>query len=159
MNPADEKYAKDLISKLKSGTPKKPIEGYQPQPGQIDNQQLTGSGVETVEVPGIGTMTKDAAISTNIIDDSDNSPQSTKLEGGNICPQCKNFHPPLQPNQKCPMAPIKTASGDKLDVNIVLDKMRVILTSQLEQKSIKDLTNFTQFIIVELTKLIEGYRE
>ncbi len=155
MDKADELHAKKLIEQLQSGAvnSKQPNDLYTPQPGAVDNQ--SAAGVETVEIPGVGIVTKGADISTN-------TEQGQPVSGGggvNICPQCGQSHPPIQPGQKCPMAPIQAAGGQKIDINPILEKMRVILTSQLEQKNITDTTKFSQFIIIELTKIIEGYKE
>ncbi len=157
MDKADELHAKKLIEQLQSGAANatQPNNLYTPQPGAIDNQSV--AGVETVEIPGVGTVAKGADISTNT---EGGQPVSGGVGSGvNICPQCGNSHPPIQPGQKCPMSPIQSAGGQKIDINPILEKMRVILTSQLEQKSITDTTKFSQFIIIELTKIIEGYKE
>lgn len=162
MNREDELHAQKLINQLKSGAAGAvpPNNTYEPQPGQIDNQGalIGGAGVNTREIPGIGVVSEGAEISTNT--QSRQVPINPNIGGGvNICPQCGNSHPPIQPGQKCPMSPIESPSGQKLDINPILEKMRVILTSQLEQKSVTDMTKFSQFIIIELTKLIEGYKE
>jgi len=158
MDKADELHAKKLIAQLQTGATiaAQPSNLYEPKPGEVDNQQ--SDGVETVEIPGIGTVTKDADISTY----TQQGQASKDLGAGggvNICPQCGKSHPPIQPGQKCPMAPIQTPGGQTIDINPILEKMQVILTSQLEQKSITDITKFSQFIIIEITKLIEGYKE
>ena len=158
MDKADELHAKKLIAQLQTGASNaaQPNNLYTPQPGAIDNQ--SAAGVETIEIPGIGTVTKDADLSVNT--QPGQAPINPDVSGGvNVCQQCGNSHPPIQPGQKCPMAPVLSTSGQKIDINPILEKMRVILTSQLEQKSIIDTTKFSQFIIIELTKLIEGYKE
>ncbi len=158
MDKADEIHAKKLISQLQSGAvdAAQPSNLYEPKPGAVDNQQ--SDGVETVEIPGIGVVSKGADISTNT---QQGQPVNDGIGGGgvNICQQCGQSHPPIQPGQKCPMAPIQAAGGQKIDINPILEKMRVILTSQLEQKNITDTTKFSQFIIIELTKITEGYKE
>jgi len=73
------------------------------------------------------------------------------------CEQCGFTHPPV--TGKCPMAKEKTSSGQELDLNPLLTQLRTIAISQIKTKNIKDLKKFFSYIIVEMTKLMENYKE
>ena len=93
-----------------------------------------------------GTLTKD---------------KPTSVADG-ACPQCGIIHPPLPPNAKCPMAPIKVKSGDvekEIDINKFLVDLKNIILSQSEKNKIKDVEKLFKNIIIEVTKFVEGYRE
>jgi len=77
------------------------------------------------------------------------------------CPQCDLIHPPLQPGEKCPNAPlkIKGEEGQEINVNELVVKVKDILASQLEQKDVKDFKKFTGEMIVALMKFCEEYKE
>jgi len=179
MDPQDEMRAQQILNQLKSaqagmGQPQQPQQNpnqYVPDPNSFDNQR-NAAGVETEEIPGIGVVYKDAGLSTNT--NKENPPAPTPQQnysapagvgsgptGGSTCPQCGKFHPPLKEGEQCPMAPvkIKTADGSEkvIDVNLFLDKMKVIFLSQLEQKSVVDPDDFMKYLIVETTKAIEKY--
>jgi hypothetical protein len=76
------------------------------------------------------------------------------------CHQCGLIHPPIQPGDKCPNAPLKV-KGDQeqqINVNELVVKIKDILASQLEQKDIKDLKKFTGEMIMNLMKFCEDYK-
>jgi hypothetical protein len=75
------------------------------------------------------------------------------------CHQCGTYHPPLAPGEKCPLAEPKTADGKKIDTSKMVVQLRDILISQMEQKNIKDPDKFFKFVILELMKSLEGYKE
>jgi hypothetical protein len=81
-----------------------------------------------------------------------------------ICSQCGIMHPPLQPGEICPNAPIKQKDGnpnslDDVTVNKHLVDMRNIIFAQISSKKIKNEKKFFQYAVVELTKALESYNE
>jgi hypothetical protein len=180
MDKQDEMRAQQILNQLKSqqggmGQPQQPQQNpnqYVPDPNAVDNQG-NAAGVETMEIPGIGTVYKDAGLSADNNKDKAPAPPTPQQNysapagvgasptGSSACPQCGKFHPPLKSGEQCPMAPvrIKTADGTEkiIDVNLFLDKLKVIFLSQLEQKSVVDPDDFMKYLIVEVTKAIEKY--
>jgi hypothetical protein len=86
-------------------------------------------------------------------------PSPAPAPTGGVCPQCGLMHPPVNPGEKCSMAPITTKDNTVIDPANFLSKMKVMLTSQLEQKGIKDVDKFFQYLTVELMKAMENYKE
>jgi len=84
-------------------------------------------------------------------------------EVSNVCPQCGTIHPPLPPGGKCPNAlASKTMANANLSdesVNKYLSDLKNIVLSNISKKQIKDGNKFFQYLVVELTKLIEKYTE
>lgn len=85
-------------------------------------------------------------------------PAATPASGG-VCSQCGIMHPPVNPGETCPMAPITTKDNVVVDPTNFLTKMKLIISNQLEQKSIKDAEKFFQHLTVELMKAMESYKE
>jgi len=92
-----------------------------------------------------------ANISNNIV------PSPTISPG--VCPQCGLIHPPVPPGQVCSMAPIKTKDNTIIDPTNFLTKMKLLISNQIEQRSVKDPEKFFQYITIELMKIMEGYKE
>jgi hypothetical protein len=91
-------------------------------------------------------------------------PQPAGLKASSdSCPQCGMIHPPLQPGQKCPLAPVKVKGNNQeektVDINRFLADLKNIIVSQSEQRGIKDIEKLFKNIIIEVTKYIEGYSE
>lgn len=108
---------------------------------------------------------KDQMVAQNIIQGiqsqntlQSNSPVATPASGG-VCSQCGIIHPPVNPGETCPMAPITTKDNMVVDPTNFLIKMKLIISNQLEQKSIKDVDKFFQHLTIELMKAMEGYKE
>ncbi len=76
-----------------------------------------------------------------------------------MCPQCNTYHPALAPGQNCPMIPVKSATGQRIDYTRIFDPLKTILLSQVETKDIKDMDSFYAYMIVEITKAAEAYKE
>lgn len=78
-----------------------------------------------------------------------------------VCEQCGFSHPPLQTGQKCPATKEleKMPEGGEIDITDFIVNMKNILTSQIQTKRIKDVKKLTSFALVELMKLLEGYKE
>jgi hypothetical protein len=75
------------------------------------------------------------------------------------CPQCNLFHPPLPAGQKCPNAPVKIDGIDSNKISDFLIKIKDILSSQLEQKGVKNFDKFGSGMIMALMKYCEGYKD
>lgn len=73
------------------------------------------------------------------------------------CIQCGYSHPPVA--GKCPMAKEKNSSGEVIDPTECLRQLKTIITSKMQIKKIKDQKKFYSFLVIQLTKLIEGYNE
>jgi len=105
---------------------------------------------------------KEQIAAQNIISQINNNPTSpspTPPASGGACPQCGLMHPPVNPGEKCPMAPITTQDNTVVDPTNFLTKMKFIISNQLEQKSIKDPEKLFQHLTVELMKAMESYKE
>lgn len=76
-----------------------------------------------------------------------------------VCPQCGFSHPPLKEGEICPMATQKDEKGKEIDVSDLMINMKNILISQIQIKGVKDLNKFKKYFILNITKLIESYKE
>jgi len=76
-----------------------------------------------------------------------------------ICNQCGTAHPALQPGEKCPMMPEKSKAGIALDFNLIFEPLKTILKAQVDMKGIQDFDKFCKYMIVEITKSAEAYKE
>ena len=74
-----------------------------------------------------------------------------------VCNQCGFSHPPVA--GKCPMAKEKNAEGVTIDMNDLFTPLRTIAMSQIQKKGIKDIKKLFGYIIIEITKLLENYKE
>jgi len=105
---------------------------------------------------------KEQIAAQNIIQNINSNPAppgQAPAPSGGTCPQCGLMHPPVDPGETCSMAPITTKDNKTVDPTDFLTKMKLIITSQLEQKSIKDTDKFFQHLTIELTKAMENYKE
>lgn len=75
------------------------------------------------------------------------------------CKFCGYSHPPIRQGEKCPMAKEKTNSGEEIDFNSFFASLKNILISQIKIKNVKDSKKFLGNILVEITKMSEGYKE
>ena len=69
-----------------------------------------------------------------------------------ICQQCGYSHPPVKEGEKCPMAKEKTQTGEFIDYESFFSSLKNILTSQIQQKNIKDSKKFLGNILMKITK-------
>jgi len=76
-----------------------------------------------------------------------------------VCIECGYAHPPLKPGEKCPMAKEKSPSGNVIDFEEIFMTLKNIMTSQIQQKDIKDIKKFFGNIIIKITKISEEYKE
>lgn len=75
------------------------------------------------------------------------------------CKQCDMYHPPLPSGQRCPNAKIKSVSGDDIDFSSLFNPLKTICISQIENKKIKNYKKMFGYIIVEITRMMETYKE
>jgi len=73
------------------------------------------------------------------------------------CPECGFVHPPVTGG--CPMKKIESPSGEVLNFNTLFDPLKDILIGQIKMKDIKDSDKMFKWMIVECTKVAEGYKE
>jgi len=76
-----------------------------------------------------------------------------------FCNQCEMYHPPIPSGQKCPNAKTKTESGEDVDFSFLFVPLKTICISKIEQQKIKNPKKMFGQIIVEITKMIENYKE
>lgn len=76
-----------------------------------------------------------------------------------VCPDCGFGHPPVPAGSRCPMAKNKTPSGVEINFSVLFTPLQNILTSQIMKKDIKDQKKLFGKIILEITKIVEGYEE
>jgi hypothetical protein len=76
-----------------------------------------------------------------------------------ICQSCGFAHPPIALGSKCPMAKDKTPSGNVIEFDEFFLSLKNILTSQIKNKDVKDIKKYLGNILVNITKISEGYVE
>ena len=76
-----------------------------------------------------------------------------------LCSQCGLSHPPLKPGEKCPMAKEKDLSGSEIRFDNFFVTLKNILNSQIQLKKIKDSDKLLAFTLIEITKILEAYKE
>jgi len=74
-----------------------------------------------------------------------------------VCSECGFAHPPVVGG--CPLKREKSPTGETLNFNIFLEPMKNILFAQIKMKNIKDSDKFFKYMIIECTKIAEGYKE
>lgn len=75
------------------------------------------------------------------------------------CNQCGLFHPPLKSGEICPMAKEKTSDGTEINLNIFFTTMKNIMVANIKKNNIKDIQKFSSYVIINLNKIIETYKE
>ena len=74
------------------------------------------------------------------------------------CVDCGLLHPRV--NGPCPMAKPKTPDGTKtIDLEKILNNLRIQLKIKIERTKIKDYDSFFIFLSTEINKLVENYKE
>lgn len=76
-----------------------------------------------------------------------------------VCTQCGFSHPPLNPGAKCPMAKEKTETGKEINFDQFFISLKNILTNQIQQKKIEDVSKFFGNILVKINSFTEDYKE
>jgi hypothetical protein len=75
------------------------------------------------------------------------------------CSQCGFHHPPLKEGTKCPAAKEKTESGEEIDLTNFHKNLTNVLHSQIKSKKIKNVKRILAFTLINITKLLERYKE
>lgn len=79
---------------------------------------------------------------------------------GSECVQCGMIHPPVEAGKICPNAKaVDENTGAVIDFNALFTPLKNIITSQIQTRGIKDHGKMFGQIIVEMTKMIENYKE
>jgi len=153
MNPEDEKYAAQLLEKMKA-------QNAMMNPG-ADNK---GNPDQSPGGP-ISGMTNKPSVSVNeqaVLSSVQTSAPSAPAQGAFAdCPQCGTMHPPIRPGEICPMkkVEIKEASVTDEDINRFLTSLKNISVSQIQSKGIKNGNKLFQHLTVEIAKILEAYNE
>lgn len=144
MNPEDERYAQQLIERMKQ-------QNQMMNPAQMParNPEPVSDGASEINAQ-------------NVISSVQNSGPPEPAHGAfSVCPQCNTMHPPLKPGQKCPVAKVEVPEAGVSDADIskfVVD-LRNIAISQIEKKGIKDGNKLFKHLTIEFMKSLEGYNE
>lgn len=151
MNPEDEAYAAQLLAKMKAQTGM-----MNPETSQGSPDQSPGGPIVPGHTPPLGV--NEQAVLSNV---QTSTPAAPARGAFAECPQCGIMHPPLRPGESCPMkkVEIKEASVTDDDINRFLSQLKNISVSQIQSKGIKDGNKLFNHLIVEITKLLEGYSE
>jgi hypothetical protein len=143
MNPEDERYAAQLLEKMK----------------QQNAAMMGGQGLPNrqPEMVGGGSI-PDQSILQSV---SQSKPPTPAQGAFDVCPQCGVMHPPLSPGQKCPVSKVEVKEAGVTEDDIVrfTVNMRDIAISQIEKKKIKEGNKLFKYLTIEFMKLLEGYKE
>ena len=143
MNPEDEKYASQLIERMKQ------------QNAAMTPTQLP---VRNPEMVGGGAVNEQAVLSSVA---NSAGPAPPAVGAFDVCPQCGIMHPPLPAGQKCSVAKveIKEAGITEDHVTKFTVDLRNIAISQIESKGFKDGNKLFKHLTVEFIKILEAYSE
>lgn len=75
------------------------------------------------------------------------------------CPQCGLIHPPVNPGERCPNAPIKASGISDSEATQFLINLKNIIISNIEKKNIKDNKKLFQKLILNVADFLEKYKE
>ena len=144
MNPEDEKYAAQLIERMKAQTQMmQPIKMPERKPEILDSEN---------------NPINEQAVIASVANSAPSAPaQGIFAE----CPQCGVMHPPLRAGEKCPVAKVEVKEAGLKDEDITkfIVDMRNIAISQIESKGIKDGNKLFKYLTVEFMKSLEAYKE
>lgn len=121
---------------------------------KINQQLLQKQGAPNT--PGKGPSMEEQQILNQV---QTGAPPAPVAPSQGECPQCKLFHPPVQPGEKCPNAPLEIDGVPEININEIVVKIKDILASQLEQKGVKEVDKFVGGMIIALMKYCEDYKE
>ncbi len=74
------------------------------------------------------------------------------------CGVCGYSHPPAA-DGTCPMEVKEDKNGNVIDYNDLFTPLKPIIQSQVEMKNIKDVKKMFMHTIVEITRIMESYKE
>lgn len=75
------------------------------------------------------------------------------------CLECGYHHPPIAGGQKCPMAKPKDSEGKEIQTNEFVSQIKNIVVSQIQKKHIKDTKKLFSYVLLQLSRYLEGYKE
>lgn len=169
MSESDELYAQRLLQQIKGNSAGMPMQTPQQtqQQSPISRSESSGDPHQGPYADKIGsTISPQPAqqIPQNVhVEQKPFEPAPLEGQFGGACHECGLLHPPLQPGEKCPNAPIKVKCKDGkekvVDPTNFLSKMKDIIVSQMGQKQIEDSEKFFNYLTLELTKAMERYEE
>ena len=145
MNPEDEKYAAQLIERMKmQNQAMQPVKLPERKPEMID---------------AAGNAINEQAVLSSVSNSSGPAPPA--IGAFDECPQCGVMHPPLRAGQKCSVAKveIKEAGITEDHVTKFTVDLRNIAISQIESKKLKDGNKLFKYITIEFMKALEAYSE
>ena len=145
MNPEDEKYAAQLIERMKAqNAGMTPMTLPERKPEMLDP---AGNAVNEQAV--LASVTNSAG------------PAPPAVGAFDVCSQCGIMHPPLPAGQKCSVAKveIKEAGITEDHVTKFTIDLRNIAISQIESKGFKDGNKLFKHLTIEFMKILEAYSE
>jgi len=145
MNPEDEKYASQLIERMKAqNAAMKPMVMPERKPEMID---------------GAGNAINEQAVLASVSNSSGPAPPA--VGAFDACPQCGVMHPPLPAGQKCSVVKVEIKEAGITEDNVTkfTVDLRNIAISQIESKGLKDGNKLFKHLTVEFMKALETYSE
>jgi len=145
MSPEDEKYAAQLIERMKA------------QQAGINPMQMPNRPAEPL-TGDVGGMNEQAVLSS--VKNSSGPPPPAQGAFA-VCPQCGIMHPPLQEGQKCPVKKVEVKEAgitEDMVTKFTVD-LRNIAISQVESKGLKDGNKLFKYLTIEFMKILEAYSE
>ena len=145
MNPEDEKYASQLIERMKQqNKAMQPMKLPERKPEMIDQA---------------GNAINEQAVLSSVANSSGPAPPA--VGAFDACPQCGVMHPPLRAGENCPVkkVEVKEAGLKEEDVTKFIIDLRNIAISQIESKKFKDGNKLFKYLTVEFMKTLEAYSE
>lgn len=145
MNPEDEKYAEQLIERIRA------------QNAMMEPTILPQRKAEFID--NEGNAVNEQAVLSSVA--SSSGPAPPAVGAFDSCPQCGVMHPPLQQGETCPVkkVEVKEAGLKEEDVTRFVINMRNIAVSQIQSKGIKDGNKLFKHLTIEFMKILEEYSE
>lgn len=145
MNPEDEKYASQLIERMKQ------------QNAAMTPMQMPNRKPEMIDPAG-AAMNEQAVLSSVT---NSAGPAPPAVGAFDSCPQCGVMHPPLRAGENCPVKKVEVVEAGlkEEDVTKLIINLRNIAISQIGAKGIKDGNKLFKYLTVEFMKTLEAYSE
>jgi len=144
MNPDDEKYAAQLIERMKA-------QNSMMQPTRMPERKPE-------MINSAGNAINEQAVLSSV---ANSAPFTPAVGAFGECPQCGIMHPPLRVGEKCPVAKVEVKEAGITPDNVTkfTVDLRNIAISQIESKGIKDGNKLFKHLTIEFMKLLENYNE
>jgi hypothetical protein len=144
MNPEDEKYASQLIERMKA------------QQANMQPMKLPERKPELID--GGGNVVNEQAVLSSV---ANSAPSAPAVGAFAECPQCGIMHPPLRVGEKCPVKKVEVVEAGlkEEDVTKLVIDLRNIAISQIESRGLKDGNKLFKHLTVEFMKALEAYSE